>query len=194
MSATLGRIAVSGNIFTLLPHPHPRQSNFASPPAFPPHRSGPRNSHRDSHVASRIPPAPFAAMADFARTIRPPTIRQGAAGCRTHGSGAEPTEQATHGFRRCGFQPRRGMRDYRKHWPFRLFSPSQTPRGRDARAPTAHPLSSRISESAKRFSCFSMLIPPPSSPFESAKRHSRHSCRFPPRPPQPSPGTRAARP
>ena len=66
----------------------------------------------------------------------------GAAGCRTPGSGAGPPEQASRDFRRCGFQPRRWMCDHGKHWRFRLFSAFLEPRGRDARAPAAHPLSS----------------------------------------------------
>ena len=60
-----------------------------------------------------------------------------------------------------------GARDYGKHWPFRLFSAFRTLRGRAARAPTEHPLPSRFSMSAERYSWFSMptSLPSPDAPF-----------------------------
>jgi hypothetical protein len=58
------------------------------------------------------------------RISLPFSIRKGAAGCRTPGSGAVVFPQASRGFRRCGFQPRHLVRDYGKHWPFLLFSAS----------------------------------------------------------------------
>ncbi len=56
----------------------------------------------------RTPPAPL----DL-------SLRGGAAGCRTSGSGAEPSAQAVLGFRRCGFQPRRGRWGATGHAPLR---------------------------------------------------------------------------
>ena len=54
----------------------------------------------------------------------PSTWGCGAAGCRTPGSGAKPSEQPSRGFRRCGFQPRRWMGDDGRTWIFSAGFPS----------------------------------------------------------------------
>ncbi len=75
-------------------------------------------------------------------------------------------------------RPNYGVPKTRRHFlpelagsgPFSgLFSAFHPPRGRPARAPTSHPHPSRLSMSAKRFSCFSMLTILP---------HSSRSFRF----------------
>ena len=55
--------------------------------------------------------------------LRPRHFHPGAARCRTPGSGAGPSEQASRDFRRCGFQPRPFLpRSARAAGPPHLFS------------------------------------------------------------------------